>query len=207
MYELTEKDKYIYNEYLKASRRGKPYKQRKNFDKLADKTYIAVKRLASMFDECPEIDIPLFFRSGFNNSTSFRTIESFKSLKAIKDYKTYIAFNVTNVADSTDSLEFTKKSFEFIYDFCSINNVDIDKYISDLHFIDHVSNYKVNIFALFAFETFNDILITRKDIIETRLNREIVNNLQHLRTQYQISKTCRQLALDALKQLRRRVAC
>lgn len=203
---LSEFEKHIYNEYLKALRKGKPYNTRKNFDKIDDETFVCLKQLSQFFASFPHIKIDVFFEAGFKDS-EFHALSFFKSMRAIKLYNVYMNDKL-NKADDEWVLSFVKESLQFIYKFCKDNNVAIEDYIDAESpsgipwYAIHLKEFKVCIYLLLAFEAFENKLLQHSDEIEIVLGKDFIQNFSRHRTMFVTSSKCKKIAragLDILK--------
>ena len=203
---LSEFEKRIYNEYLKALRRGKPYSTRKNFDKVDDETFVCLKQLSQFFLSFPHIRIDAFFDAGFKDA-EYQPLSFFKSMRAIKLYNVYMNDKL-NKADDEWVLSFVKESLQFVYKFCKENNIGIDEYIDNESpsgvpwYAIHLKEFKVCIYLLLAFPMFENKLMQHSDEIELILGKEFIQNFARHRTMFVTSNKCKKIAragLDILK--------
>jgi len=189
---ISEFDKFVYNSYLKISRsRNKlPYKFRKNFEKVDDKTFVQIKKLSSFLKRFPHIKIEDFFNAPFNlyPDETYFPIEYFTSLKATKAYTIFQKKKVNEDPDSLDQLQNIKESLVFINNFCRQKNIDPHTYIhhktnNEFSFLIHLKEHKVNIYTLLGFVNFEKNLKTRDaEVVKFIIGEELYNNIQNYRT-------------------------
>ena len=178
---LSEQEKNIYNEYLRASRKNKPFRPRKDFEKLDDDTKIVVHQLRAFFDSFPAIRVRDFFEAGFND-IEYQPIEFFKSLRAIKKYNVYIADKIANI-DSDWFVEFARESLLFVYSFCKDNNIAVSDYIncrapSGIPWcIIHLKELKICLFLILAFPGGENKLFEYSSDIRDYLGDEFLREL------------------------------
>jgi len=111
---ISDFEKYIYNQHLKITRQHnkQPYTLRKNFNDLADKETICLKKLSHFFNKHTKITPADFFTASYNlyKDEKYLDLCSFNTLKAVKAYTIYCN-NINNLdPDSDKQLEFTKNS-------------------------------------------------------------------------------------------------
>jgi hypothetical protein len=189
---ISEFDKFVYNSYLKISRsRNKlPYKFRKNFEKVDDKTFVQIKKLSSFLKRFPHIKIEDFFNAPFNlyPDETYFPIEYFTSLKATKAYTIFQKKKVNEDPDSLDQLQNIKESLVFINSFCRQKNIDPHTYIhhktnNEFSFLIHLKEHKVNIYTLLGFVNFEKNLKTRDaEVVKFIIGEDLYNNIQNYRT-------------------------
>lgn len=79
----------IYNEYLRALGhiKGRGYRQRKNFDKIDDKTSMVLYRLESFFLSYPNVDPFKFFLASMKyKNTEYLSLETYIKHSAVVAY-------------------------------------------------------------------------------------------------------------------------
>ena len=189
---ISEFDKFVYNSYLKISRsRNKlPYKFRKNFEKVDDKTFVQIKKLSSFLKRFPHIKIEDFFNAPYNlyPDETYFPIEYFTSLKATKAYTIFQKKRVNEDPDSVDQLQNIKESLVFINNFCRQKNIDPHIYIhhktnNEFSFLIHLKEHKVNIYTLLGFVNFEKNLKTRDaEVVKFIIGEDLYNNIQNYRT-------------------------
>lgn len=204
---LSDFEKRIYNEYLKAQRKGKPYTLRKNFDKVDDETLVCLKQLSEFFSSFPDIRLTDFFNAGFEDA-DFQPITFFKSMRAIKMYNRYIG-NKLNKADDEWVIDFIKTSLLFIHKFCKANNIAIDDYLNCEApagvpwYVIHLKNFNVCIYLLLAFQDFENKLLQHSDAVAMTLGDDFLKDVARHRTMFVTSTKCKLIARNGLDMLRK----
>lgn len=200
---LSEFEKNIYNEYLKAQRKNKPFNARKKFDDLNDETFVVLKQLGSFFASFPSIKIKDFFDAGFLDN-EFQPIAFFKTMRAIKTYRLYVEQKLTEV-DEEWVLNFIKESLLFIFSFCKQNNVNTRDYLNLVApsgipwFIIHLKDFKICLYSILDFHNFENKLIEYSNEIMQVLGDVFFKELPKHRTAFFASKKCKITARNGLK--------
>lgn len=90
---LSDFEKKVYNTYLRIvkTKTNKPYKLRKNFETLNERTQAVLIRLSRLIIE-NDIDIEKYFEAPYHihTDTSYLPFDFFMTPRAIKLYKIYI---------------------------------------------------------------------------------------------------------------------
>ena len=200
--QLSSFEKAIYNEYLRAKRRGKPYTPRKDFRDLDAKTYTSLNKVASFLTTYNHIRPRDFFDAGFADN-EYATLDFFFSMRAVKLYKMYFETQL-NKADAEWTIDFLKESFLFILRFCKENNISVDDYIEMESpggipwFIIHLKNFNICIYLLFAFDTFENKLIQHSYEVTQMLSDEFIKGLPQHRMNFIRSERCKKIAREGL---------
>lgn len=208
---ITEFEKHIYNSYLKVTRSSSnlPYKFRKDFEKVDDKLYVALKKLSSFFKKYPHIKVEDFFKSPYllYKDEKYFPLEYFISLKAIKSYTVFNKQQINLDPDSEEQLANIKKSLVFIYNFCRSQNIPVKNYIfhktnNEYSFMIHLKEHNVNVYALLGFTNFEKLLKgSDAEIAKFIIGDEIYNNIQIFRTRLYNSKKASKLVELGLKKI------
>jgi len=208
---LSEFEKRIYNSYNIAYRKAnnKPFKIRKDFEKLDATTILVLRKLSSLFERNSSIDIDEFFIAPYKvySTTDYTSIDFFLTRKALKCYTTYVKSREKENPDSDEVIARCKEACSFIYRYCRINNITLDQYKSMVVgtmpiVIQHLKDHSVNFYVIHALDCNKvlrsvgqellDFLIPDFNMInnETRINYSKSTKLKHT-----LSK-----ALDIIKQ-------
>lgn len=183
---ITEKQKQIYNCYLKHSRKGQPYNLRKNFDNLSDQLKIDLYKLQNFFNKFKQIKMDLFFESFafVYPDDVYPSLSFFCTRKAIKCYSLYKEHQENQSPDVM--LEEIKKSIIFIGSFCMRNNIPMQKYLNHKTlciptWIKHYKEGNINIYSVISLGYSNELNSLQED------ERELwVPNLLGNMTSYKI---------------------
>lgn len=165
---LSEQEKYIYNTYLKylAQKAERPYKRRENFDTISSDIRLYLQKLNLMFERNPEVDIDLYFKSGFKYiNGKFIDLKCFLSFSSIfKFYSRYINEYYSNSADSESVISAFVEGLRFIISYLKENNKNIIDYPHITNekgipiYLVHLKKNKINLYHLHAFNIrLNDI--------------------------------------------------
>lgn len=207
---ITEFEKHIYNSYLKVTRSNSdlPYRLRKNFEKIDDKLFIALKKLSSFFKKYPHIKVEDFFKAPYSlyPDEKYFPIDYYYSLKAIKSYTLFNKKQINMDPDSDEQLKSIKESLVFINSFCRKNNLDVKNYIfhktnNEHSFIIHLKEHNVNVYTLLGFNSFEKTLKgCNAEIVKFIIGEDIYNNVQVFRTRlYNSKKACKLVELGLKK--------
>lgn len=183
---ITERQKQIYNCYLKHLRKGQPYNPRKNFDDLTGQTKIDLYKLQNFFNKFKQINIDFFFESFafVYPNDDYPQLSFFCTRKALKCYSLYKEHKENQSPDSM--LDDIKKSIVFIGSFCMRNNVLMQNYLKHKTlciptWIKHYKEANINIYAVIALGYSNELNSLQED------ERELwVPNLLQNVTSYKI---------------------
>ena len=204
---LSEFEKLIYNEYLRAQRKGKPFTARKQFDDLKDEDFVCLKQLSQFFLSFPHIKIKHFFDAGFEDAT-YQPLSFFKSMKAIKRYNLYLNDKL-NKADDEWVIDFVKSSLKFVYKFCKDNEIAVGSYLDASSpsgipwYMIHLKDFNVCIYLLLAFSDFENKLLNHSDEACMILGNDFLKDIPRHRTMFVSSAKCKTIArsgLDLIKQ-------
>lgn len=200
---LSDFEKNVYNEYLRAQRKNKPFNARKKFDDLDDETVVVLKQLSSFFASFPNIKIKDFFDAGFE-SNPFTPIAFFKTMRAIKTYKTYVDQKLNN-ADEEWVLNFVKESLMYIFSFCKQSNASAKDYLNMVApsgipwFIIHLKDFKICLYSILDFHGFDNKLLEYSSEAMQVLGDSFFKELPKHRTAFFASKQCKNIARNGLK--------
>lgn len=189
---ISEKQQYIYNMFLKASRKGKPFKYRKNFDNISSDVEFYLARLEIFFNQFPYIKINDFFNAPYEilDSDGYYDLKFYNSMKAKSCYTIYSKNKKLNEDITIDEL---KQSLIFLTGFCKEHNIHINDYInykSSVYneFLLHLKQNKIHLFVLFALNNFEQVLNNIPNDYLQLLFGDLFDNINILRTNYYNSK-------------------
>jgi hypothetical protein len=163
--EYTEFDKYVYNSYLaaiaKASKR--PFRPRKNFDKLEDEVYATIKQLSVFFNRSG-INVEDFFHAPFvvYDDETYKAITFYVTSEAVTTYTRFKRLQETCV-DEGPLTEYTLKGLAFLTKYCIENGISIEQYKQERTSSDiplcllHLKEHKINFYVIHALEIRNEI--------------------------------------------------
>lgn len=208
---MTTFEKHIYNTYLATARttQHKPFKLRKDFDKLDEGKFVAIKRISSFLKRFPHIKLEEYFKAPYviYPDEKYFPLDYFASLKATKAYMLFQKRSVNLDPDSDEQLNNIKQSLVFIYNFCRENNINPKFYIdhktkNEYSFIIHLKEHKVNVYTLLGFKTFENNLRTRDaEIVKYIIGDDIYNSISVFRTKLYNSKKAFKLVNAGLQKI------
>lgn len=164
---MTSLEKKIYNTHLAISRtlRNKPFKKRENFDKFEDDTkYHLIKRIATLFQKYPDIDIYTYFVAPYKlyKDVEYFDLSYFSSPRAIKSYTIYKQELLENTPDNHK--QHVLETLQFITKFCIENRVQLDDYVNfkstsiEPDWLYHFKKNNLNWYTLMEFPGVYDII-------------------------------------------------
>jgi hypothetical protein len=172
---LTELEKQIYNSYLIASRtaKNKPFKLRQDFTKVDDKTFILLKKLASLFENNRSVNITDYFKAPYSyyGSDEYFDLQYFTSPKAIKCYTMYKRKLETTSPDSEENITRCKQCCTFILRYCTDNNLLLSEYKSINNgttplVLQHLRDHSINFYVIHGLECDKIIRQVEPDLLE-----------------------------------------
>ena len=211
--ELTDFDQHIYNTYLRVSRTAKnqPFKYRKDFSNLDDKTKYHLKKIAMFLGKHKHINLNEFIQAPYKvytDETHF-DLDYYITLKAIKAYTLFQTKQTFLDPDNPEQLENIKASLQYISIFCKENNITVDDYISHktndrLSFLLHLKEHRVNVYCLLGFPSFDQKLKSVDyEVLSFIIGKDLIDNLPTFRTKFFNSSKARtfvELGLQKIKQ-------
>jgi len=166
--DITEKQKQIYNCYLKYSRKGEPYNPRKNFDNINSSNRIDLYKLENFFNKFKHINLNFFFES-FSfvyPNENYPPLSFFTSRKAIKCFSLYKDHKENCSPDS--QLDEIKNSIIYLGSFCLRERINMDSYIKHKTlcmptWVKHYKEGKINIYSLIAIGVSTEFFMLQED--------------------------------------------
>lgn len=208
---MTTFEKLIYNTYLAVSRssRNKPFKLRKDFEKIDEAQFIAIKRIATFLKKFPHIKMEDYFKAPYSlyPDEQYFPLDYYASLKATRSYTLFQKKVVNMDTDSEEQLSNIKQSLIFILNFCNEVRVSPLNYINhktnnEYSFMVHLREHKVNIYTLLGFETFEKNLKSRDaEVARFIIGEDVYNNISMYRTKLYNSKKAIRLVDLGLKKI------
>lgn len=204
---MTDKEKDIYNKYLRISRtrQNKPYKLRLNFEGFEnEENFIYVKKLAIFFEKYSHIKIEEFFDAPYvvyPQDTKTYDLKFYCGYNATKVYSLYHKKLLSLDPDNELVLNKTKEGIQFIISFCKEQNIKINQYFT--HKTDklntfwlHLKNNNINVYCLFLTENLYSIYNSSdKEVINMMLDN-MMNNINMYRSVYYNSKSTKKLITE-----------
>ena len=172
---VTEREKAIYNSYLYATRsaQGKPTRFRKDFSKLKDADFVALKKLSAFFVKHNHINYRDWFAAPFSvyNKDEYFDLKFFNSRKALKCYSIYMKEKEVSNPDSDDNIEVLKDGFRYVARYCIEHNLTLDQY--RVNFTNnmptcllHLQEHRLNFYTLHALEVESIIKTVENDVLD-----------------------------------------
>lgn len=156
---LTERQKEIYNYYLKAlgSIKERGSKGRKNFEDFDNSQKLVLQKLERFFNTYKHISPYVYFRNVLlYNKRDYMDISEFIKQKAISAYSKYCKQQNDNFADSEESIKSFVDGIYFIGNFCKENNLPLKQYISAVneagvnYYVIHLKSHNISLYHLHA---------------------------------------------------------
>lgn len=206
----------IYNAHLRVSRskKGQPYKERKDFSDIQNhKDYNVLLRLEGFFKRNPYINLKDFFESPYDvyEDEDYFPLDFYLSQKAVKIYSLYQKKKTYSDPDSDLQKKYLIDGFSFIYNFCKSNKLQVDDYLShktnnmSTVFL-HLKEKSISIYNCLSFTNFQETINNHSyELLEFMLG-DIISKLPNFRTKYYASKKCIKISKQALKILKEKLA-
>ncbi len=172
---ITEREKSIYNSYLYASRsaQNKPTRFRKDFSKLKDEDFVALKKLSAFLSKHNHINYRDWFAAPYEvySKDEYFDLKFFNSRKALKCYSLYMKEREMSNPDNEDTIEAVKEGFRFIAKYCIRNSITIEEYTK--HYTNnmptcllHLQEHRLNFYTLHALKVESTIKAIEKDVLD-----------------------------------------
>ncbi len=154
---INDKEKYIYNSFLKISRtvKNKPYNFRQNFSTLDNTTCLYLKKLSSFFSTYQNISFDDFFIAPYKvyEREEYFDLHFFCTRRALKCYTEYIKQRETSDTESDNTIEFCKECCKHIYKFCKEQELTLNTYKTAISgttpiVLQHLKDHKINFYVL-----------------------------------------------------------
>jgi hypothetical protein len=156
---LSEKQKEIYNLYLKALAYGanRPYKKREDFSTFKnEENALYLARLEAFFEKFPQLYREEFFLAPYklyDEKKQYYTLKFYASHKGLTTCLAY--FKTLQESDPDAQLDYVKESIRFIANFCIEKNIPLEMYstfksVAQPDFLLHLKDHKVSFYAIFG---------------------------------------------------------
>ena len=188
---ISKKEEQIYNSHLYTSRsvKNKPTKFRSNFDNLAEKDEVCLKKLSSFFNRYSNINYNSWFIAPYkvyNDSENYFDLHFYTTRKALKCYTMYMKQQETADPDGDDSIVRMKECLAFVYNYCKDNNLTLDEYTNEIRgslptVLNHLKEHKISFYMLHLLDV--DVIIKS---IETSILNFIVSDFWNTFSQTRI---------------------
>lgn len=214
MAEFNNFEQNIYNTHLRVTRslRDKPFKLRKNFDKIDDEVFINIKKLSNFFNRFDHINIEDFFSAPYKiySDNEYYDLKYYTTQKARVVYSLYIKQLTESLnPDDPKMLKQLVESLKFIHGYCVENSIDVDKYLTHVEycalfpaFIDHLKKHKILLYTLYGLDSFDiRFRYLEKDLIDFMFGDKFLQTVDTLYKKFLSSKTCKVLVREGLKKI------
>ena len=163
----------IYNDYLKAigEANNRPYKPRKDFEKIDDETKIYLHRLELFFNQFKHISPYNFFVASLKfRDLKYLSLGDYIKHSAVVAYSKWNTVKYDSFIDSETSIKDFIDGFKFIVGFCLTNNLPTKEYRTCVNNVGipwiliHLNEQKISYYHLHAL-----------DISRTSINSDYTN--------------------------------
>ena len=210
---ISEKEKYIYNTYLRVhrSKQNKPFKYRRDFSKF-DETehFVYIKRLGNFFNKFNHINIDKFFGAPYGlypDDNTIYDLRFYASPRAIKVYSLYLKSLDQADPDSEHHIQYVKDSLLYIYKYCLNKKINVNDYINEKSgdiptFVLHLRDRYISIYSVIGIEPF-DLIMHRipNDRLNFTVGENFISQLDNFRTQYKMSTKLKTITEKGIKQI------
>jgi hypothetical protein len=200
---LTDFEQHIYNTHLRISRsrKGLPFKYRKDFSYLNDIYINSSKKIAIFLAKFPHIKLENFIKAPYEiySDQEHFDLDYYTTLKATKAYTLFMKKQEMLDPDNDEQLKNIIESLKYISSFCIEHEIDISKYIqhqtgNNASYILHLKEHRVNVYSLFGFQAFErSIRAQDSELLKFILGDDFLNNLSTFRLKFFASKKAKTL--------------
>jgi hypothetical protein len=168
MKEITDRQKLIYNLYLKSYRKNnnQPYRTKKNFDDVLkdDNKMTQLIKLENIFKKYPALCQTHYFDAPYkiyNDEKKFYPLSFYSSQKGITTCINYI--DLLRDSDPESQFEHFKESYKFIANFCTENRINLSEYtkycsVAQNDCLTHLKQHKISWYLIFSIPNFYELL-------------------------------------------------
>ncbi len=214
---VSEKEKEIYNSFLRISRgkKGEPFRYRKQWNDWHKKPEsVSVKKIKNFLDKFPFIKLEDYLEAPYvviSNDETFN-LEFYCSQNAIKTYTAYVKKQDDQDCDDNTNFTFIKNSIIFFYSYCNRNNIKTykeyfnKKEISLPVFLKHYKERKLSIYFLLyiGLEKYLEQFATEE---REYLFPELQNKLAKYKNNMMLSKKSIKFLDAAMPKILEKLAC
>jgi hypothetical protein len=209
---LTDFEKHIYNTHLRISRsrKGQPFKYRKDFEYLNDVYVNSLKKISIFLSKFPHIRVEDFIKAPYEiySDQEYFELEYYTTLKATKAYTLFKKRLETLDPDSDEQLVNIVESLKYISTFCREHNIAVDDYIEHISgsmrsCILHLKEHRVNVYSLFGFPSFErSIRASDTELLKFILGEDFLSNLSSFRLKFFASKKAKVLVERGIQKIK-----
>lgn len=204
---ISEFEKHIYNNHLIVSRKvkGEPFKLKKDFSGVDDETVMYLNKLATLFNNHPNLIIEEFFMAPHKiyPDEGYYPLKFYTTPKAIKCYTQYMKQMEIQDPDSPESLKRLVEGLKFVFQYCKEKELQLSEYELNIEgtmpcFVAHLKNHKINYYTLHA-------LTFQRPQIESRILNFIFPDFydvfQKTKNKFYTSKKMKEFAKQAKQKI------
>jgi len=190
--ELTKYEELIYNTHLRVSRtrQSKPFRYRKDFTSIDDKTKIYLKKISLFLEKFEHIKLDEFIVAPYEiyKDENYFELDYYTTLKATKAYTLFQTSKLYESPDSEYHLNNIIESLNFIQKFCKQHELKLAHYLKHCpdkvpSFFIHLKEHKVNIYTLLGFKDFTkELRGIDAELAKFILGEELYNRVDTSRT-------------------------
>lgn len=204
---ISKKEEAIYNSYLYASRsaQNKPTRFRKDFSKLKDEDFVAVKKLSLFFNKHSNINYHDWFIAPFKvySKDDYYDLRFYNTRKALKCYTIYMKEKEVTDPDSEESIKTFKEGLKFVVGFCKTNQLTLPQYINHITgnmptFVLHLQEHKVNFYLLHALKV-DSVVKTVESSVLNFIVQDFFSIFSQTRTKFYSSTVLKLKAKNGIK--------
>ena len=209
---LTDFEQHIYNTHLRItrSRKGLPFKYRKDFSHLNDIYINSLKKISIFLVKFPHIKLENFIKAPYEiySDQEHFELDYYTTLKATKVYTLFMKRQEMLDPDNGEQLKNIIESLKYISSFCKEQKIDLSNYTehrteNNYSYILHLKEHRVNVYSLFGFPTFErNIRAFDPELLRFILGEDFLNNLSKFRLKYfayKKAKTLVELGIQKIK--------
>lgn len=165
---LTEKQKQIYNLYLRAFRinNNQPFKPKKNFSDIetnAEKL-TSLQKIEKVFCKYPAFFNKIYFDAPYkiyNDEKKYYSLKFYGSQKGISTCIAY--YKVLLQSNPEEQFEFLKDSYKFIGRYCEEKHIPLELYssycsVSQNDCLLHLKEHKISWYVIFSLPGFYELI-------------------------------------------------
>jgi hypothetical protein len=204
--QLTEREKNIYNCFLKHFRNGEPFKPRKNFDDISISVLTDIKKVTRLLEKFDYINWDEFFGSTrkLNPDEKCPNLNFFTTRSAIKYYNLFKKQQENRNPES--QIEDIKKSLHHIGMFCLKNKINLNDYINHktnlmYSWVKDYQEYKINLYCILDLGDITGQLSKLSEDEKELYANEIFKTVSNAKMRYHNNQTIKTLIKESHKKI------
>lgn len=212
---ISKREEAIYNSYLYASRsaKNKPTRFRKDFSKLKDVDFVAVKKLSLFFCKHTNINYQDWFIAPYKvySKDDYYELKFYNTRKALKCYTIYMREKEVSDPDSVENITALKSGLKFVAEFCKENKLTVKQYIFHVTgnmptCLLHLQEHKINFYLLHALGV-DKVVKTVESSVLNFLVQGFTNIFTQTRTKFYGSSVLKHKAKNGVKIITEMLEC